>query len=567
MELETSDPGILVENVGRARTAREINRPQYQTAVPKLFQTIKKLGFEGLRPGQDKAIFNLLMGKDTLCFLPTGAGKSLIYILPTLCLDFKCLIFSPLVSLMKDQVESLWRMNLSAAQISGGQTKTENDMALRAWEAGELQFMLVAPERMASEDFMTAIQRQKPNLVTLDEAHCLSQWGDSFRPAYTRVGEFIDMVNPELVLALTATATTAVEADIRRVLRIPDAHKVVYYPARKNLILSSRPLESTYDVLATVNSIAGPVIVYCPTKKLCEEMFNEFGSRIDGDSLVYHGGLDDGARTTHQELFMANEIRVMFATNAFGLGVNKPDIRGVIHCGFSKSVDTYAQEAGRAGRDGGVSQCVLLHDKTSYDTQMYLIDMNYPNQNLIERVMDCLNACSDADGMVAMTGAEIAEYMGERRRSGQVASTLSILARFGVVERSKDEEPITRVRPLKDNPDKAMQSYVDLIKSIGVLAADGYYEFGLPVFAKQAKLTEKKVKDALTMLDKNGFLQYTRPFKGKTTKIIKDLSGVDFKGLRERKAEEVKKLDALQDYVATADEQKHQFLLDYFGIK
>lgn len=567
MEIETSDPGILAGASNQARSVQAFNPERYRAGLAKLFITLKKLGFSELRAGQDKAVFNLLRGKDTICFLPTGFGKSLLYILPTLCLDYRCLIFSPLVSLMKDQVESLWRMDLKAAQVSGSQTKAENDMALRAWECGELQFLLVAPERMASQDFMEAMNRQKPNLVTVDESHCLSAWGNSFRPAYTQIGTFLDTFNPELVLALTATATSAVESDIRRVLRIQEAHKIVHYPARKNLILSSRPLTSTEDIAALIRVMKGPTIVYCPTKKQCEELYYRFNNSIEGGALVYHGGLEDGVRATNQELFMANEIRVMFATNAFGMGVNKPDIRGIIHCGFPKSIEALSQESGRAGRDGLESRCVLFYDKPSYDTQMYLIDMNYPNQNLIEHVMEYIDNKADKDGMVSQTGVEIAAAIGENRRVGQVASALSILARYGAVERSKDEDHISRVKMLKINEDPAMRSYIDLIASIGVQAADGYYEFGMPMFVQQSKLKDRKAKDMLTMLDRNGYILYSKPFMGKTTRIMKGVEVVDFKGLKERKIEEVKKLDALQDYVETADEQKHGFLLNYFGIK
>ena len=566
-DLTGSLPGIDVSDVGRDRPLQTVDKLKYNAAFAKLFPTLQKLGFSALRPGQDRAVLNLLMGKDTLCFLPTGFGKTAIYIVPALCLNYKCLIFSPLVSLMKDQVESLWRMDLAAAQISGGQTPAENDMALHGWEAGELQFLLVAPERMGNAEFMRVMMSQKPDMVVTDEAHALSMWGDSFRPAYTKIGSFIDMCNPSLVLAMTATATTSVESDIRKVLRIDKASKIVYYPARSNLILKSRQLESTWDVKNLLNTMDGPVIVYCPTKKLCEELYQNFGQDIQGESLVYHGGLQDGERTTGQELFMSNQIRVMFSTNAFGMGVNKPDIRGIIHCGYSKSVDSYVQEAGRAGRDGLESQCVLLYDDDSYKTQMYLIELSYPRRALIERVMEYLQVRMDRTGTVCLTAAQIAEEINARERSGQVASALSILARYGAVERSKDEEVLSRMRILRPHEDPAMQSRIDLIASIGVKAADGYYDFSMTMFVSQSGMKDRKARDTLTLLDKGGYVQYTKPFKGKTTRVLKGIEVVDFDGLEDRYREEVKKLNVLKDYALTADEAKHQFLLDYFGIK
>jgi hypothetical protein len=197
---------------------------------------------------------------------------------------------------------------------------------------------------------------------------------------------------------------------------------------------------------------------------------------------------------------------------------------------------------------------------------MYLIEMNYPNQNLIERVLEHLNTKADKDGVVNLTGVEIAAQIGESRRSGQVASALSIMARYGAVERSKEEVPLSRVKILMFSEDPVLQSYMDLIRSIGVQASDGYYEFGMPAFVERSKLKESKAKDALKLMDRNALILFARPFRGKTTRILKGPEVIDFKGLHARKMEDIKRLDALKEYVDVADADKHQFLLSYFGI-
>ena len=216
----------------RERTS-EVDK--YTEALEKLPVVIEELGFEELKKGQDEAIHNLLMGRDTICFLPTGGGKSAIYQIPTRCRDWKTLIFCPLISLMQDQVESLWKAGYRANQITSGQSSSENDNAMCEWERGDLDFLLIAPERLGNERFQQIVSRVRPNLVVVDEAHCISQWVDSFRPDYQRIGDFVEEHCPDAILALTATATDDVEKDIRNQLGIPKADRVIFYPSRDNL--------------------------------------------------------------------------------------------------------------------------------------------------------------------------------------------------------------------------------------------------------------------------------------------------------------------------------------------
>ena len=332
---------------------------------------LNELGYDDLKEGQDSAVMNLMMKRDTICVMPTGFGKSAIYIVPTRAVGWKCLIFSPLVSLMKDQVESLWAKKYSAGQISSGQSNSENNQTIMDWENGELQFLLVAPERLQNDRFVKLMTDNKPDMIVVDEAHCISQWAHSFRPDYLKIGDFVKALRPDVVLALTATLTNDMETDVRDALTITEASKIVFYPKRENLVFKHK--QYSLDLLRyTLNDLEGSTIVYCSTKKRTHELYDTLKGNIEGDCLVYNGGMTADERTTNQNLFMSNSVKVMFATNAFGMGVDKPDIRSVIHVDIPGSIEQYVQEVGRAGRDGKISNCIYMEDDRSINTQLWL---------------------------------------------------------------------------------------------------------------------------------------------------------------------------------------------------
>lgn len=554
------------QDPGKITHAARSNQPQadlMKTAMAALPSVLRHLQYDSLRPGQDRAVITLFSQRDTICILPTGAGKSAIYIIPAMCMKWRVLVFSPLVSLMKDQVEALWKFRLPAGQVSGGQTPQENQMTLLNWESGDMQFMLVAPERLESEQFLHSMTRYRPDLVVVDEAHCLSQWGDSFRPSYTRIGDFIERISPKTVLCLTATATVDVEQDIRRVLGIENAAKVIYYPPRENLKLKTFEGYSDTEMGRILKRTHGSTIVYCATRKETERLFKMF-SDIEGGALVYNGGMTSDERTTNQNLFMSNNVRVMFATNAFGLGVNKPDIRCILHRDCPGTVEAVAQEQGRAGRDGLQSYCGLFTDKRSFETAKWMIDTTYPPEHIIKSVFWKMQQLADKQGIFQMTIEDLAAASGIHQK--EVGSAVGILKAAKVIERSDEEENPTKVRILKNHLDEAYQRYIDLLKAVGNPREDGVLEFKMSTLLQIGKLKHTKTNEILKQLDQNGYITYTRPFRGKTTKIVGDVGQVDFNRVAKRRALSLEKLRQVQEFANTPDDQKHTFLQRYFGI-
>jgi len=897
----------------------------FMRGMKKLPATLKMLGYASLRPGQDTAVFNLFHCRDTFAVIPTAHGKTAISVVPAVCMDWKCLIFSPLVALMQDQVTSLQRLGLSAGAVSSGQTQAENMMTLKAWEMGELQFLLVAPERLENSEFLRVIKLVRPNLVTVDEAHChegyvrvatsegkmrikdlhdlrvagkplpkvlsmsaeghcefknitnswqmpfkaltsiytdsgmlrstsdhlwwtqtgwkradsiipgvdtlvgvnhgtrsvttpnadqlqlligsffgdggfgraskhkthyrckythgiqqadycrwkthllggycerieqngyaqtpaligrskmfklpwalnksdldaallstfdskalavwimddgslagsvnnphtlvlhtedfpehsvlrlsdmlkskygvsgrvrrekekywtlcfkqadalvllraaspyfhvsmfkklkwtlggqhvwsgllqtdvhkvlkvqasvrphrhknphlydievednhnlfvhsshggntsmphgtaflthncLSNWSDSFRPSYVKIGNLISAVNPDAVLAMTATCTKEIDKDVRSVLGIVGAAKVLYLPSRKELVLKSENYKSDRQVLKYVEESTGATIVYCATRKRCEELFNNLGNAITGGSLVYHGGMPSDARTSNQNLFMSGDVRVMFATNAFGMGIDKRDIRMILHRDVPASIEAYSQETGRAARDGLPSQCVALVDPQSFSTNQYLLECSHPERRDVERVYHTLVKHADKDRKIMKTGADLASMIGVKEQ--QVSASLGVLKSSGVIDREDDETKPVTIRFVKPPDDAKFVKLLDDVKKYGMLLPDGSVDLSIDLLLKQTGRKYATVHSHLKKLDKDGFIVYTLPFRGKTTVMKGDLSLVDFERLAQRKRDAYAKLDAMQDLLNTPDEQKHEFLTNYFS--
>jgi ATP-dependent DNA helicase RecQ len=542
-----------------------VQNDAFLRGIKNMPKALSLMGYQELRKGQDRAVYNLLSHRDTLAILPTSGGKTAIYVLPTICMDWKCLIFSPLVSLMQDQVMGLQRSGLSAGQVSSGQTPTENMMALKMWEMGELQFLLVAPERLESAEFLKAMQLTRPNMVCLDEAHCVSQWADSFRPAYCKIGNFIALSNPDVVLAITATATVEVETDIRRVLGISGAARVVYLPRRENLVFKSREFKNDDQVLMFIENATGPTIVYCATRKRTEDLFNQFRDEITGGCLVYHGGMTPDARFSAQQMFMTNQTRVMFATNAFGLGINKPDVRAVIHRDAPNSIEAYIQESGRAGRDGEKSDCVLLLDESAFSTHSYFIKSTYPERGIIDKVYYLIKTSVDSSGQLLMTGADMASRLSLQEQV--VNSALGILKSSGVIDRTDEQSRPVTIQIIQDPTDEKFLKLVEDVRKYGLLLPNGNFEVSMELLLAQTNRKQKTTETHFKKLEQDGFIIYTRPFRGKTTSLKGDLSLVDFERIKVRRNEAYEKLDCLREFHNVPDQDKHEYLQNYFGVK
>ena len=333
-------------------------------------------GYPDFRPGQEKAIRAILSGRDTFGVMPTGAGKSLCYQIPALTLHGTAIVISPLISLMKDQVEALRQSGVAAAYLNTSLTESQITTALGRMAEGRYKIVYAAPERLLTERFLRTASRIEISLVAVDEAHCISQWGQDFRPSYLDIDRFVSALpkRPRLC-AFTATATQKVRRDIRELLRLRDPEEIVTGFDRPNLYFSVlRPanrMTKLMELMQTYSDMSG--IIYCATRKTVEEVcgaLNEKGIR----ATRYHAGLSEEERRINQEAFSMDEIPVMVATNAFGMGIDKSNVRFVIHYNLPKDMESYYQEAGRAGRDGLRADCVLLYAPQDLTTQSYFID-------------------------------------------------------------------------------------------------------------------------------------------------------------------------------------------------
>ena len=333
----------------------------------KIVETAQRVfGHDSLRPGQYEAVRALLDGHDVLLVQPTGGGKSLAYQLPAVLIDGPTLVVSPLLALQEDQTSRLveYGRQTVARRVSSAETKKERDQALTDAAAGRVEFLFLAPEQLANDEVREAVNAMRPTLVAVDEAHCVSSWGHDFRPDYLRLGELLEGLDGARIIALTATAAPPVRVDILERLQLHDPAIVVGGTARENIYLSVvRCLDQSDQekkVLEAATTTAGPGIVYVATRKAAEQYADELVTQ-HVRSAAYHAGLPKRVREEVQQQFMAGEVDVMVATSAFGMGIDKPDIRFVIHAQAPESPDEYYQQVGRAGRDGEPALGVLFY--------------------------------------------------------------------------------------------------------------------------------------------------------------------------------------------------------------
>ena len=387
-------------------------------------------GHESFRPGQLQVLQAVLVGKPTLAVMPTGAGKSLCYQLPSLVLEGVTLVVSPLVALMKDQVDRLRARGVRAAFVNSSQTDAERGQAEAALASGQLKLVFVAPERFRSPSFRQALSRTSLALVAVDEAHCVSEWGHSFRPAYARLGELVESLKPPRLLALTATASPDVRADVLRALRFRHPHVAIAGFDRANLHLEVHALSTEAekrDTLLAAVRAHSPAIAYSATRRQAVALARHLAQH-GVEAAAYHGGLEADERSRVQEAFAAGRLAVVVATNAFGLGVDKADVRLVVHSEVPRSLEAYYQEIGRAGRDGAPAIGALFFASKDIYLQRALMRLASPRP---QTVLAMWRALESADR--PLTRDELRQAVGPR--GAEIFASLAFLEGVGAIER------------------------------------------------------------------------------------------------------------------------------------
>jgi ATP-dependent DNA helicase RecQ len=400
----------------------------------------ERFGFPAFRPGQREACQAALEGRDVLVVMPTGSGKSLCYQLPALLRDDLTIVVSPLVALMQDQVAALRARGLGerVALVNAQQDPASNADALRRAAGGELRLLYVAPERFSSPGFLERLAMARVGLFVVDEAHCVSQWGHDFRPDYFRLADAARAVGADAILASTATATPRVALDVARRLRLRDPLRVATGFDRPNLSFAvARPAPHEKRPLlveALRAEEALPAIVYAGTRAGAEEIAEQLTAELGEEALAYHAGLERERRASVQRRFVADEAPVIVATNAFGMGVDKPNVRTVLHASVPASLEAYYQEAGRAGRDGRQARALLLAENRDKALHVHFIKREEIDEGLPGWLADRIAAAADGDGRYALDAAELARDL--REDGDRLRALIGHLARAGALSPS-----------------------------------------------------------------------------------------------------------------------------------
>ena len=542
-------------------------------------------GYDNFRGIQEEIINSIGAGNDTLGLMPTGGGKSITFQVPALAKEGLCLVITPLIALMKDQVRNLRNRGIKALAIYSGMSREEIVVALENCIFGDYKFLYISPERLDTEIFQAKLKRMKVSMITVDESHCISQWGYDFRPAYLKIADIRKMLPEVPVLALTATATPEVIKDIRQKLDFKEGSQTFRMSfERKNLAYIVRRAENKQEeLLHILTSVSGSAIVYARNRKRTREIA-EWLNNQHITATFYHAGLNDDVKDQRQKSWQTGESRVMVATNAFGMGIDKPDVRLVVHVDMPDSPEAYFQEAGRAGRDGQKAYAVLLHAKSDKTTLNKRITDTFPDKEYIRNVYENINyffQMAMGDGRGCTFAFNIDEFCHNFKHFPiQVDSALKILTRAGYLEYTDEQDNASRlIFTLRRDELYKLQEYDadteklihTILRSYTGLFTDYAYinEESLGI---RTGLSTQQIYDTLVTLSKRHVLHYI-PRK-KTPYIIYTRERQDKNKLHlskevyeDRKESYVTRIKAMIEYASSEENCRSRMLLRYFGEK
>jgi ATP-dependent DNA helicase RecQ len=539
----------------------------------------EKFHFSDFRKWQEEIIDTLLRRRDVVVVMPTGSGKSLCYQLPALLIDGVTLVISPLIALMKDQVDGLVENQVPATFINSMLAPSEQGQRLREIQQGRYKLVYIAPERFRNPGFMEGIQSCPVSLFAVDEAHCVSEWGHDFRPDYLRLKGVIEKLGHPPVATLTATATPDVRRDIITQLGLRQPITFIAGFDRPNLNFKVKRVEGESDkidaIFTLVKKEAQRGIIYAATRKNVETLtlaLRSHGYKAEG----YHAGMEMESRKFVQERFMEGTLPLVVATNAFGMGIDKADLRFVIHYDIPGSLEAYYQEVGRAGRDGKPATCLLLFNYADTFTQEFFIDGGYPSRDMIERTYQVL--CDIGTDEIEMTRKALAERLG-RKKSNEMAvsSCLKILEKAGTIERGSEGEHQARVtlriepeelQRQVDGKSKSQKEIVNYCLDIMGGSKDRTLLVDLDAVAEYLDLAPDQLRRHFSILHQAGSIEYRPPFRGRGLKMLSRVPvselNINFQEIERRRLFERKKLKKMIDYAYT-DQCLRRFILEYFG--
>ncbi len=541
-------------------------------------------GYDNFRGIQEDIIQSIGSGRDTLGLMPTGGGKSITFQVPAMAKDGLCIVITPLIALMKDQVRNLRDRGIKAIAIYSGMTREEIIIALENCIFGNYKFLYISPERLDTEIFRIKLRSMKVSMITVDESHCISQWGYDFRPAYLKISEIRNLLPDVPVLALTATATPEVVKDIQQRLAFKEENVFRMSFERKNLAYIVRRTESKQEeLLHILKHVEGSAIVYAHNRKRTKEyaqLLNEKGIT----ATFYHAGLSNDTKDQRQKSWVKGETRVMVATNAFGMGIDKPDVRLVVHVDTPDSPEAYFQEAGRGGRDGKKAYAVLLYSKSDKATLKKRIADTFPEKDYIRTVYEHLNyyyQMAMGDGLGCTREFNIDEFCRNFKHFPiQVDSALKILTRAGYLEYTDEQDNNSRLmftltkeelyRIHETSPETEKLINIILRSYTGVFTEYAY--INEETLSLRSGMTRQQVYDTLISLTRRRILHYI-PGK-KTPYIIYTRERQEADRLvftkevyEDRKESFIHRIEAMTEYAETDNKCRSRMLLLYFGEK